>query len=260
MQSSEFDFTGEGGHRLKGRLDLPDGDAVAHILFAHCFTCSKNSLAAVRIASALTSEGYGVLRFDFTGIGESEGDLSDSAFSGSVSDLLAAAAAMREASRPPALLIGHSLGGASALAAACQIPEMKAVATIGAPLDVDHVTHLLGGGLDAVMASGEAQVRIGGRPFTIRRSFIEDLAAQDQESRIAGLDRALLILHSPQDETVGIANASGIFAAARHPKSFVSLDGADHLLTKSEDADYVARIIAAWASRYIAAGDRPSTD
>ena len=251
MRSEPFDFTGEAGQRLSGRLDLPDGEVVAHILFAHCFTCGKNSLAAVRIAKALTAEGFGVLRFDFTGLGDSEGDLSDSGFSGSVSDLVAAAAAMREAGRAPAVLIGHSLGGASVLAAASRIAEVRAVATIAAPLDVDHVAHLLAGGLDEVEARGEAEVSIGGRPFTIRRSFVQDLAAQDQESRIAGLDRALLILHSPQDETVGIINASGIFAAARHPKSFVSLDGADHLLTEAEDADYAARVIAAWVSRYL---------
>ena len=254
MRTRAFDFTGETGQKLAGRLDLPEGRPVAHILFAHCFTCSKNSIAAVRVARALTSRGYGVLRFDFTGLGDSGGDLSDSGFSGSVRDLVAAAAALRDAGRPPAILIGHSLGGAAALAAAGDIPEIAAVATIAAPMDADHVMHLLSGGLDEVMANGEAEVRIGGRPFTIRRSFVEDLAAQDQKSRIAGLGRSLLILHSPQDAVVGIDNATGIFVAARHPKSFVSLDGADHLLTSAKDADYVARIVAAWASRYLPAG------
>lgn len=260
MPSLPFDFTGESGQRLIGRLDLPEGRVVAHVLFAHCFTCSKNSIAGVRVARALTSRGYGVLRFDFTGLGDSGGDLSDSGFSGSVRDLVAAAAALRDGGRPPAILIGHSLGGAAALAAAGDIPEIVAVATIAAPMDAEHVMHLLSGGLDEVMAQGEAEVRIGGRPFTIRRSFLEDLAAQDQRSRIAGLRRSLLILHSPQDETVGIDNATRIFVAARHPKSFVSLDGADHLLTSANDADYVAEIVTAWASRYLPAGEPLRSD
>ncbi|HEV2747036.1 MAG TPA: bifunctional alpha/beta hydrolase/OsmC family protein [Allosphingosinicella sp.] len=260
MRSLPFDFTGESGQRLAGRLDLPEGPVAAHVLFAHCFTCSKNSIAAVRVARALTSRGYGVLRFDFTGLGDSGGDLADSGFSGSVRDLVAAAAALRDAGRPPAILIGHSLGGAAALAAAGDIPEIVAVATIAAPMDADHVMHLLSGGLDEVMAQGEAEVRIGGRPFTIRRSFVEDLAAQDQKPRISGLRRALLILHSPQDATVGIDNATRIFVAARHPKSFVSLDGADHLLTSAKDADYVAEIVTAWASRYLPAGEPLRSD
>ena len=251
MRSLAFDFTGESGQKLAGRLDLPDGRVVAHVLFAHCFTCSKNSIAAVRVARALTSRGYGVLRFDFTGLGDSGGDLSDSGFSGSVRDLVAAAAAMRDAGRPPAILIGHSLGGAAVLAAAADISEVVAVATIAAPMDADHATHLLAGGLEEIMTRGEAEVRIGGRPFTIRRSFVHDLAAQDQQSRIAGLRRSLLILHSPQDAVVGIENATRIFGAARHPKSFVSLDGADHLLTSPKDADYVAEVVTAWASRYL---------
>lgn len=260
MRTRALDFTGETGQKLAGRLDLPEGRPVAHILFAHCFTCSKNSIAAVRVARALTSRGYGVLRFDFTGLGDSGGELSDSGFSGSVRDLVAAAAALRDAGRPPAILIGHSLGGAAALAAAGDIPEIAAVATIAAPMDADHVMHLLSGGLDEVMANGKAEVSIGGRPFTIRRSFVEDVAAQDQKSRIAGLRRSLLILHSPQDAVVGIDNATRIFVAARHPKSFVSLDGADHLLTSAKDADYVAEIVAAWASRYLPSGEPLRSD
>ena len=251
MRSLPFDFSGKSGQTLAGRLDLPEGRVVAYVLFAHCFTCSKNSIAAVRIARALAARGYGVLRFDFTGLGDSGGDFADSGFSGSVSDLVAAASALREKGRAPAILIGHSLGGAAALAAAGKIPEIVAVATIAAPMDADHVMHLLSAGLDEVMARGEAEVRIGGRPFMIRRSFVEDLAAQDQQSRIAGLSRSLLVLHSPRDEIVGIDNATRIFVAARHPKSFVSLDGADHLLTSAKDADYVAEIVAAWASRYL---------
>lgn len=260
MRSLPFDFTGESGQKLAGRLDLPEGDVAGYVLFAHCFTCSKNSIAAVRIARALASRGYGVLRFDFTGLGESGGDFADSSFSGSVRDLVAAATALRADGRPPAILIGHSLGGAAALAAAGDIPEIVAVATIAAPMDADHVMHLLSAGLDEVMARGEAEVRIGGRPFTIGRSFVEDLAAQDQKSRIAGLGRALLILHSPQDEIVGIDNATRIFVAARHPKSFISLDGADHLLTSAQDADYVGGIVAAWAARYLPAEEPLRSD
>lgn len=251
MHSLPFDFAGSDGQKLAGRLDLPQGPPLAHAIFAHCFTCSKNSIAAVRIAKALTLRGIAVLRFDFTGLGDSGGDFADSSFSGSARDLVAAASALRDAGRTPALLIGHSLGGAAVLAAAGEIPEIAAVATIAAPLDVEHVTHLLAGGLAEVTSRGEAEVEIGGRPFTIRRSFLEDLAAQDQRARIADLRRPLLILHSPVDAVVGIDNASGIFVAARHPKSFVSLDDADHLLTSATDAEYVAEVIAAWASRYI---------
>ncbi|MDT9601062.1 bifunctional alpha/beta hydrolase/OsmC family protein [Sphingosinicella rhizophila] len=187
-------------------------------------------------------------------IPDADADLSDSGFSGSVRDLVAAAAAMRKAGRAPGVLIGHSLGGAAALAAAGEIPEIAAVATIAAPMDADHVKHLLVGSLDEVIARGEAEVSIGGRPFTIRRWFVADLSAQDQESRIGDLRRALLILHSPQDATVGIDNATRIFVAARHPKSFVSLDGADHLLTSPKDVQYVAEIVETWASRYLPSG------
>ena len=252
MRTRDFDFAGESGQTLSGRLDLPDGPASSHALFAHCFTCTKSSLAAVRLGKALTALGYGVLRFDFTGLGQSGGDFADSSFSGSIADLIAAASAMRDAGRPPELLIGHSLGGAAVLAAAAHIPEAKAVATIAAPSDVDHVTRLFAGDLDELRAKGEAEVRIGGRPFNLRRSFIDDLASHDQSERIRALGRPLLILHSPQDATVGIDNASAIYRAARHPKSFVSLDGADHLLTNRTDAEFAAAIIAAWSSRYLA--------
>ena len=252
MRTEDFDFAGESGQTLSGRLDLPDGPVVAHALFAHCFTCTKSSLAAVRVAKALTALGYGVLRFDFTGLGQSGGDFADSSFSGSIADLVAAAAAMRAAGRPPALLIGHSLGGAAVLAAAAHLPEARAVATIAAPFDVDHVTHLFADDIDTLRTKGEAEVRIGGRPFRLRRSFIDDLAAHDQGERIRALRKPLLILHSPQDATVGIDNATAIYQAARHPKSFVSLDGADHLLTDRKDAEFAAAIIAAWSSRYLA--------
>ena len=252
MRSVAFDFAGEKGQKLAGRLDLPEGPVSAYILFAHCFTCGKNSIAAVRIARAFTTLGFGVLRFDFTGLGESDGALSESGFSGSVADLRSAASALRDAGRPASVLVGHSLGGAAVLAAAADIPEILAVATIAAPMDVDHVVHLLSARLEDVMANGQAEVRIGGRPFTIGRAFVEDLEAQDQKARIAELGRPLLVLHSPRDETVGIDNATRIFGAAMHPKSFVCLDGADHLLTAARDADYVAKIVCAWASHYLA--------
>jgi uncharacterized OsmC-like protein/alpha-beta hydrolase superfamily lysophospholipase len=251
MRSDRFEFIGAQGQRLSGRMDLPQGPAQAFALFAHCFTCSKNSLAAVRIARALTAKGYGVLRFDFTGLGQSEGDFADSTFSGSVRDLLDAARAMEGAGTAPSLLIGHSLGGAAVLAAAPDLPAVKAVATIAAPFDVQHVTRLLGEGLQALMDHGEAEVQLGGRPFKMRRAFIDDLRAHDQRQRIAGLRRALLVLHAPHDSTVDIDNASSIFRTARHPKSFVSLDNADHLLTRPTDASYAADVIAAWAARYL---------
>ncbi|HWK54667.1 MAG TPA: bifunctional alpha/beta hydrolase/OsmC family protein [Hyphomicrobiales bacterium] len=252
MITQAFDFTGADGQLLSGRLDLPDGPVASYALFAHCFTCTKHSLAAVRLGQALTGLGYGVLRFDFTGLGQSGGEFSDSSFSGSIADLIAAAAAMRQAGHPPALLIGHSLGGAAVLAAAAHIPEARGVVTIGAPADIEHVTRLFADDVDRLRQEGEAEVQIGGRPFKLRRSFVDDLASHDQAARIHALRKPLLILHSPQDEIVGIDNATAIYQAALHPKSFVSLDGADHLLTDRKDSDFAATIIAAWASRYVA--------
>jgi putative redox protein len=252
MQSKTFDFTGAAGQKLAGRLDLPDHAPRGYALFAHCFTCTKNSLAAVRIARALAARGFGVLRFDFTGLGGSEGKFADGGFSGDVADLLAAADQMAKAGMAPKLLVGHSLGGAAVLAAAAELPEIAAVATVAAPFDVQHVTHLFKGGLDAILEQGEAEVQLGGRPFTIRRSFVDDLKNHDQAARIARLHHPLLVLHSPVDQTVGIENASSIFLAAKHPKSFVSLDNADHLLTREADATYAADVIATWASRYLA--------
>jgi uncharacterized OsmC-like protein/pimeloyl-ACP methyl ester carboxylesterase len=251
MRTEPFEFQGEHGSRLVGKLDLPDGPAHAHALFAHCFTCTKESLAAVRIGRALASQGIGVLRFDFTGLGQSGGDFADSTFSGSVQDLLAAARAMGDAGKAPALLVGHSLGGAAVLAAAAGLPSVKAIATIGAPCDVQHVTRLFGDGLKTLLAQGEAEVKLGGRPFKMRRSFIDDLGSHDQKQRIGNLRRALLVLHAPTDGTVDIDNAAQIFQAAKHPKSFVSLDDADHLLTRSADSAYAAEVICAWATRYL---------
>jgi putative redox protein len=223
-------------------------------LFAHCFTCTKNSLAAVRIARALTKRGIGVLRFDFTGLGESGGDFADTTFSGNIQDLLAAAAQMAHAGHAPRLLIGHSLGGAATLAAALDLPEVAAVVTIGAPFDAHHVTGQLGDGLERILEKGEAEVELGGRSYTLRRSFLDDLELHDQAARIAHLNRPLLVLHSPKDEIVDIAQAAAIFQAAQHPKSFISLDDADHLLLRSQD-DYAATLIAAWSSRFLPAVD-----
>jgi uncharacterized OsmC-like protein/pimeloyl-ACP methyl ester carboxylesterase len=252
MPTEPFDFTGADGQRLSGRLERPDGAARAWALFAHCFTCSKASVAATRISRALAALGVGVLRFDFTGLGESEGDFAASTFSGSVRDLHAARGALAAAGMAPALLIGHSLGGAAVLAAAGDMADVTAVATIAAPFDVQQVTDLFGAeGLKAVEAEGEAEVSLDGRPFKVRKAFVDDLRAQDQGERIGHLHRALMILHSPIDRTVDVENATRIFLAARHPKSFVSLDHADHLLTRPQDAAYAAGVIAAWASRYL---------
>lgn len=254
MATEPFNFKSADGHQLSGRLDLPQGSPRAFALFAHCFTCTKNSIAAVRIARALTQRGIGVLRFDFTGLGESEGEFADSTFSGNVRDLVAAAAQMNAAGMPPKLLIGHSLGGAAVLAAAGDIDSVTAVAVLAAPFDVQHVTLQFGDGLATLMAEGEARVDLGGRPFNMRRSFIDDLRQHDQGARIADLKRALLVLHSPTDQTVGVEHAGAIFQAAKHPKSYVSLADADHLLTRPSDAAYAADVIAAWASRYLGSG------
>jgi uncharacterized OsmC-like protein/pimeloyl-ACP methyl ester carboxylesterase len=252
MHARQLDFIGAAGQQLSGRLDLPDGPVRGFALFAHCFTCTKRSVAAVRIGRALTARGIGVFRFDFTGLGDSGGNFAESTFSGDIRDLAAAAHAMAQEGFPPKLLIGHSLGGAAVLAAAGELPEIAAVAVIAAPFDVQHLTSLFKGELQEILDRGEVEVDIGGRPFTMRRSFIEDLQRHDQAARIAQLRRPLLVLQSPIDQIVGIENASAIFQAARHPKSFVSLDDADHLLTRSADAEYAAEVIAAWASRYLA--------
>lgn len=244
-------FEGSGGDVLSARLDLPAGPVRAFALFAHCFTCSKDVLAARRIAAGLAAAGIGVLRFDFTGLGSSDGDFANTDFSSNVEDLVRAAGFLRAHYAAPAILIGHSLGGAAVLVAAAQIPEARAVVTIGAPADVGHVLASLGTSLDAVRADGEAEVTIAGRPFKVRRSFVEDAEAQRLEDHIRSLGRALLVMHAPLDDTVSIDHASRIFLAARHPKSFVALDDADHLLTGQEAAAYTAQVIAAWASRYI---------
>lgn len=246
-------FKGSAGTDLAARLDLPAGPVRAFALFAHCFTCTKDVLAAKRIAATLAESGIGVLRFDFTGLGSSEGDFANTGFSSNVEDLVRAADFLRESYAAPAILIGHSLGGAAVLVAAERIPEAKAVVTIGAPADVGHVLHHLGGSLDEIRRDGEAEVKLAGRSFRIRLSFVEDAEAQCLERHVSKLGKALLVMHAPQDETVGIDNASKIFLAAKHPRSFVSLDDADHLLTSPEAAAYAARVISAWASKYVPA-------
>ena len=244
-------FPGSSGQELAARLDLPAGAVRAFALFAHCFTCSKDGLAARRIASALAAAGIGVLRFDFTGLGSSEGDFANTDFSSNVDDLVRAADYLRRTFEAPTILIGHSLGGAAVLAAADRIPEAKAVVTIGAPADVAMCCISSAQSLDTIRTSGEAEVTLAGRPFRIGRSFVEDAEAQRLEEKIRHLGKALLVMHAPRDEIVGIENATRIFVAARHPKSFVSLDDGDHLLSRPEDAAYIAGVIVAWVARYL---------
>jgi putative redox protein len=251
MPAERFDFPNAKGEKLAAVLDLPEGAPRAYALFAHCFTCGKNVVAAKRIADALTAHGIAVLRFDFTGLGSSEGEFANTTFSSNVADLVAAADHLRRTRQAPALLIGHSLGGAAVLAAAERVAEARAVVTIAAPSDPGHVVHLFKDKLDAIGEHGEVEVALAGRPFRIRREFLDDIAEQKLTDRIARLRKALLIFHSPTDDTVGIENASHIFLAAKHPKSFISLDGADHLLSRRSDAVYVANVLAAWAERYL---------
>lgn len=251
MPSTRIEFPGSRGARLAARLDRPDTPARAFALFAHCFTCGKDIAAASRIAGALTAHGIAVLRFDFTGLGSSDGDFANTHFSSNVDDLVAAADWLRAAHAAPALLVGHSLGGAAVIAAAGRIPEAKAVVTLGAPADPAHVTHLFDGHLEQIANDGEAEVTLAGRPFTIRKSFVDDVRAQSLERHLAGLKRALLVLHSPVDALVGVDNAARIFTAAKHPKSFVTLDRADHLLSDRRDAAYAADVIGAWVERYL---------
>jgi uncharacterized OsmC-like protein/alpha-beta hydrolase superfamily lysophospholipase len=251
MPAQRFDFPNGEGHRLAALLDEPAAPAHAYALFAHCFTCGKDAHAAKRIAEGLTSTGIAVLRFDFTGLGASEGEFANTSFSSNVADLVAAANELRRIRQAPAILIGHSLGGAAVLAAASEVPEARAVVTIGAPSDPAHVTGLLKNHIEELRARGEVEVTLAGRAFRIRRAFLDDIAEQRLSDRIAKLRKALLIFHSPTDELVGIENASHIFTAARHPKSFVSLAGADHLLSRRSDAAYVADVIHAWAERYL---------
>jgi putative redox protein len=251
VSTERFQFAGVGGHQLAAALDLPEREPVAYALFAHCFTCGKDVLAAKRIAVALAAKGIAVLRFDFTGLGSSEGDFANSTFSSNVADLVRAADHLRETRKAPAILIGHSLGGAAILAAAGQIPEATAVVTIAAPSDPAHVTGLFKDRIEDIRKQGEVEVSLAGRPFHIKREFLEDVAEHNLMAQVTKLHKALLIMHAPTDDTVGIDNATHIFVAAKHPKSFVSLADSDHLLTGKRDAAYVADVIAAWVERYI---------
>lgn len=260
MDNRKAVFAGTDGQTLAGRLELPTGPITATAVFAHCFTCGKDSVAASRISRALAARGVAVLRFDFTGLGQSDGDFANTTFTSNVDDLVCAANHLRDTTGAPSVLIGHSLGGAAVLAAARHVPEVRAVATIGAPADTAHVEHLLGPSKAEIETHGVAEVQLAGRPFRISTGFLTDIKQQNQTACVAGLNRALLVMHSPQDDLVGIDNARLIFDAARHPKSFVSLDGADHLLTAHADATYVAEVLAAWASRYLTKAKTRSED
>ena len=251
MPTERFQFDGEGGHKLAAALDLPEQEPLAFALFAHCFTCGKDALSAKRISTALAAKGIAVLRFDFTGLGSSEGEFANATFSSNVADLVRAADHLRKTRKAPALLIGHSLGGAAILAAAKDIPEAKAVVTIAAPSAPAHVTGLFKEHVEDIRNVGEVEVALAGRPFRIKREFLDDIAEHDLMAQIGKLRRALLVMHSPTDDIVGIDNATRIFMSARHPKSFISLAGADHLLSDRRDTAYVADMIAAWAPRYI---------
>lgn len=251
MLTERIDFPGPHG-KISAKLDAPDSTPRAYGIFAHCFTCSKDVLAATRISQGLAALGVAVLRFDFAGLGASAGDFADTNFSSNVEDLVTAADFLREKFAAPSLLIGHSLGGAAVLAAAHRVPEARAVVTIAAPSDPHYVVgSLLSEHLDTIAKLGEARVRLAGRNFNIRQHFVEDAAGHQMHERIATLGRPLLVMHAPQDDTVSMDNATRIFELAQHPKSFVSLDGIDHLVTGREDAAYVAGIIAAWSARYL---------
>jgi uncharacterized OsmC-like protein/alpha/beta superfamily hydrolase len=249
----EVRFPGSHGLTLAARLDLPAGKPAAYALFAHCFTCSKDSKAASYISSSLAAAGIAVLRFDFTGLGGSEGEFANTGFSSNIEDLVAAADYLRKTYDAPQLLVGHSLGGAAVLAAAPQIPEVLAVATVNAPADPSHVIRNFASATAEIESKGEAEVILGGRQFTIRKSFIEDVRSQKLAQILPDLRRALLVMHSPRDELVDVSNATEIFIAAKHPKSFISLDDADHMLSRREDARYAGMVLAAWAARYLPA-------
>ncbi len=256
MNTRKVNFVNADGNRLSGLIDLPAGEPRAYVLFAHCFTCSKNLKAAANIASALSDAGFAVLRFDFTGLGQSQGEFADTSFSSNVADLLAAVEYLATEFEAPQILVGHSLGGTAVLQAAAEVPSAVAVATIGSPAEPAHVTHLLQGSEAELRERGEAEVNLGGRPFRMKRQFLDDLETHDVNTAVARLRKSLLVMHAPLDDYVGIDNASALFAAAKHPKSFVTLDDADHLLSKESDSRYAGHVLAAWASRYIAGSPR----
>jgi putative redox protein len=252
MHTRRLSFENESGDQLAALLDLPvDDEPIAYALFAHCFTCSKDYKGVARVSRALAAEGVAVLRFDFTGLGESEGDFADTTFSSNVDDLVAAAAFMEREFDAPKILIGHSLGGAAVLHAARRIPSASAVATLAAPSSMDHLAGVIRSSQAEIESAGEVKVEIGGRPFKIRRDFLDDLSTVNMQDAVSGLGMPLLVCHSPADQTVAIDNASEIFAAARHPKCFLSLDSADHLCSNAADARYAGSVIAAWVRRYI---------
>lgn len=251
MAREKVEFTNNDGIKLAGALELPEGTPHGYVLFAHCFTCGKDIGAASRIARELASNGYATLRFDFTGLGNSDGDFANTNFSSNVEDLLAAADFLRQHYQAPLMLIGHSLGGAAVLAAAKSVPEAKAIVTVGAPAAPGHVAHNFQQHVDQIEADGVAEVCLSGRSFTIKKHFLEDIRETQLAEDIRGLRKALLVFHSPTDDTVSIDEAGKIFGQALHPKSFVSLDDADHLLRKPADARYVAETICAWVHRYL---------
>lgn len=252
MSSEKVTFKNKEGFELHGKLELPTDQAPHNfVIFAHCFTCNKNFFAVKNICDALTDKGFGVLRFDFTGLGESEGEFSDSNFSGNVEDLLSAEEFLKTNYQAPSLLIGHSLGGAAVYFAAQSLPKVKAIATLGAPSSITHVRHLIKDNLEEINKKGKALVNIGGRSFSIKKQFIEDLEKKELKEILPNLEKSILILHSPQDTIVSIKNSEELYMAAKHPKSFVSLDGADHLLSDKKDSQYAGNIIGSWASRYL---------
>lgn len=252
MNLQKVNFQNKSGQSLIGRLEFPaDRHPHNYALFAHCFTCTKNLSAVKNISKALTQNGFAVLRFDFTGLGESDGDFADTNFSGNVNDLIAASDFLKEHYKAPSLLIGHSLGGAAAIFAAAELPNIGAVATVGAPSNPKHVKHLFKSGLEEIKANGQAVINLSGRDFTIKKQFVDDLETKSLPNTAKALRKPLLVMHSPQDDTVGIKNAEEIYMAAYHPKSFVSLDGADHLLFNKKDSEYVGEVIAGWAKRYL---------
>lgn len=252
MKTIKLKFPNQSGEQLSAKLELPTDRRVrAYAIFAHCFTCSKNLIAVTHISRGLTSKGIAVLRFDFTGLGESEGEFEDTNFSSNVQDLIVAAEYLEENYGPAKMLVGHSLGGAAVLMAAAKLKNTEAITTIGAPSDPVHVKHLFQESIDEIKEQGEATVSLGGRPFTIKKQFVDDLAEYEKSDVIKTLKKPLLIMHSPQDDTVDVSNAEKIYTSAMHPKSFISLDGADHLLSNSEDAQYAGEVIAAWAARYV---------
>ncbi len=252
MAYEKVTFTGSRGHELAARLDLPDGDIKAYGLFAHCFSCSKDLSAVNRISRALNEDGIAVSRFDFTGLGQSDGNFSNTNFSSNVGDILAAVDYMRESFAPPAVMMGHSLGGAATFMAANSVPEVRAVATIGAPANATNVLRQFGEDIETIENEGEADVMLGGRQFVIKKQFVDDARSQDLLTEVRALKKPLLVMHSPIDQTVDVDHARLIYEAALHPKSFISLDTADHLLMKNPaDSRYVARVISAWVSQYI---------